>query len=98
MILICACHMYLLNDNLRVYYMDEIGSPPDRAKKSNCSFTWFGKMLSSSTNIALNYMVPDRIAYNPGQDIWNRVEKSGKPGQEKKSLSILDITFRFTCG
>ena len=24
--------------------------------------------------------------YNPGQNIWNKLEKSGKTGQEKKSL------------
>ena len=25
-------------------------------------------------------------AYNPGQYIWNRIEKSSKTGQDKKSL------------
>ena len=25
-------------------------------------------------------------AYNPGQNIWNKMEKSSKTGQEKKSL------------
>ena len=24
--------------------------------------------------------------YNPGQDIWNKIEKSSKTGQDKKSL------------
>ena len=24
--------------------------------------------------------------YNPGQNIWNRIEKSSKTGQDKKSL------------
>ena len=24
--------------------------------------------------------------YNPGQNIWNKIEKSSKTGQEKKSL------------
>ena len=40
--------------------------------------------------------------YNPGQNIWNKTEKSNKTGQEKKGsytkFPILDITFCFTCG
>ena len=45
------------------------------------------------------------------QSIWNKVEKFSKTGQDKKSyvirqlvrqlvsqVSILDITFHFTCG
>ena len=49
------------------------------------------------------------VIYNPGQNIWNKIEKSSKTGQIKKSLiskfacfltifAILDTTFRFTCG
>ena len=26
------------------------------------------------------------VTYNPGQNIWNKIEKSSKTGQEKKSL------------
>ena len=26
------------------------------------------------------------MTYNPGQNIWNKIEKSSKIGQEKKSL------------
>ena len=26
------------------------------------------------------------IFYNPGQNIWNKIEKSSETGQEKKSL------------
>ena len=108
MILIFTCHMYLLNDNLRVSYMDEIGSPPDRAKKSigsppvlakksNCPFTWFGKILNSSTNIALSYMVPYRVTYNPGRDIWSGVEKSSKLDRKRKVLYLLLRVFDCCC-
>ena len=42
------------------------------------------------------------INFNPGQSIWNKIEKSSKTGQEKKSLissfacymtAIADINF-----
>ena len=26
-------------------------------------------------------------SYNPGQNIWNKIEKSSKTGQDKKSLT-----------
>ena len=26
------------------------------------------------------------FVYNPGQNIWNKIEKSSKTGQDKKSL------------
>ena len=27
-----------------------------------------------------------KLIYNPGQNIWNKIEKSSKTGQDKKSL------------
>ena len=32
------------------------------------------------------YMFSCPSAYNPGQSIWNKIEKSSKTGQDKKSL------------
>ena len=31
-------------------------------------------------------VVLDLLTYNPGQNIWNKIEKSSKTGQGKKSL------------
>ena len=31
-------------------------------------------------------MTSSVLGYNPGQDIWNKTEKSSKTGQDKKSL------------
>ena len=31
-------------------------------------------------------MTSSVLGYNPGQDIWNKIEKSSKTGQDKKSL------------
>ena len=31
--------------------------------------------------------------YNPGQNIWNKMQKSGKPEQEKKSLVSIFACF-----
>ena len=31
-------------------------------------------------------MLKTRFIYNPGQNIWKKIEKSSKTGQDKKSL------------
>ena len=33
------------------------------------------------------------LVYNPGQNIWNKLEKSSKTGQEKESLISTFVYF-----
>ena len=36
--------------------------------------------------LVLSFMVDIRKTCNPGQNIWNKIEKFSKPGQDKKCL------------
>ena len=38
-----------------------------------------------------------RISYNPGQNIWNKIDKSSKTGHGKKSLISTFAGFFFDC-
>ena len=37
-----------------------------------------------------------KLIYNPGQNIWNKIEKSSKTGQDKKSLISTFACFLIT--
>ena len=72
----------LLLDVLKACYKSSIEASIQKAKQVNSriNFTKKGKQPSS---------IP---TYNPGQNIWHKIEKSSKTGQEKKSL-----TSNFAC-
>ena len=95
-IVLCFCFQELVNDNDSevTHYAKNLYASEDRL----IYFFFDAPHLVKAVRNALS----NSGSGNPGQDIWNRIEKSSKAGQGKKSListfALLDITFRFTCG
>ena len=49
----------------------------------------------TTVNVFAEWLCPMCVTgtYNPGQNIWNKIEKSSKTGQDKKSLISTFVCF-----
>ena len=48
--------------------------------------SWRDKSSKFKLNLLARSRSRNRCTYNPGQSIWNKIEKSSKTGEVKKSL------------